>query len=197
MARRMQFVGRPKRTLAALAVALGAVGVAVGSGADFSAQTANPSNTFTAGTLTMDNSKSGAAIFAPSNMKPGAPAQTGTVDIQNTGSLAGVFSLSMDSLSSTDTGTPNPSPFAGKVTLTVVDCGKWGGSGAPACGDSDDVTVYDHKSLSAFTAAVDLGSFDAGEKHRYQFAASLDGSAGDQYQGDSSSARFVWNAAQS
>jgi hypothetical protein len=83
------------------------------------------------------------------------------------------------------------------VTLTVVDCGKWSGTGAPACGDGDDVTVYDHKSLSAFTAAVDLGSFGAGEKHRYQFAASLDGSAGDQYQGDGSSARFVWNAAQS
>ena len=197
MARRMQFVGRPRRTLAALAVALGAVGVAVGSGADFSAQSANPSNTFTAGTLTMDNSKSGAAIFAPSNMKPGAPAQTGTVDIQNSGSLAGAFSLSMDSLSSTDTGTPNPSPFADKVTLTVVDCGKFSGSAAPACGDGDDVTVYDHKALSALTSAVDLGSFAAGEKHRYQFAAALDGSAGDQYQGDGSTARFVWNAVQS
>ena len=47
---------RPKRTLGALVVVLAAVGVAVGSGANFTAQTANPSNTFSAGTLTMSNS---------------------------------------------------------------------------------------------------------------------------------------------
>ena len=44
--------------------------------------------------------------------------------------------------------------------------------------------------------AVGLGDYAAGAKHRYQFAADLDATAGNEYQGDSSSARFVWDAAQ-
>src|SRR5215203_3419956 len=79
----------PKRTLGVLALVLVAVGVAVGPGANFSASGANPSNTCTAGTLTMSNSNDAAAVLTASNWKPG-DTQTGTVDIQNTGSLAHV-----------------------------------------------------------------------------------------------------------
>ena len=184
-------IRHPRRTIAALATGLAAAGVAVGSGADFSSQAANPANTFTAGTLTMDNSRANAAIFTPDNMKPGAPAQTGTVDIANTGSLAGVLSLTRDSLSSSDGGASNPTPFATKVNLTIVDCGTFDSDSAPACGDAGDSTVY-----NGTLAAEALGDYAAGEKHRYQFAAELDSSAGNEYQGDSSSARFVWDAAQ-
>ncbi len=191
-----QLVRRPNRTLGALGLGLCAVAVAVGSGADFSAEAANPSNTFSAGSLSIDDSRADAAIFAPTNMKPGAPAQTGTVDIRNSGSLAGDFTLSRDQLASTDTGTPNPAPFATKVVLTVIDCGAYDGSSTPACGDSDDVSIYDHAPLSGMSAAVQLGRFAAGERHRFQFAAALDGSAGNEYAGDSSSARFVWTAVQ-
>jgi spore coat-associated protein N len=191
-----QLIRRPRRTIAALATGLAAAGVAVGSGADFSAQSANPANTFTAGTLTMDNSRTGAAIFAPSDLKPGAPAQTGTVDIANTGSLPGVFSLSRDGLASTDTGAANPTPFATKVNVTIVDCGAFAGDGgAPGCGDGDDSTVY-NGTLSSESADHALGTFAAGEKRRYRFAAALAASAGNEYQGDSSSARYAWNSVQ-
>jgi spore coat-associated protein N len=183
-----QLVRHPKRTTATLATALAAIGVAVGSGADFSASSANPSNTFTAGSLTMDNSLDGAAIFTPSDMKPGAPAQTGTVDIENTGTIDGTFTLSRDQLESTDTGAPNPSAFAAKVNLTVTDCGS-------ACGDGDDAEVY-AGTLAAMEDELALGSFADGERHRFQFAAALDASAGDEYEGDSASARFVWDAVQ-
>ena len=43
----------PRRTLAAMATLLIAVGVTAASGANFNAQSANPGNTFTAGTMTM------------------------------------------------------------------------------------------------------------------------------------------------
>src|SRR6266545_1335916 len=86
----------PKRTLGVLALVLVAVGVAVGSGANFSASSANPSNTFTAGTLTMSNSNDAAAILNASNWKPG-DTTNGTVDIQNTGSLAGTSSVALGS----------------------------------------------------------------------------------------------------
>jgi spore coat-associated protein N len=196
LARKPHPARRHRRSLAALATGLAAVGVAVGSGADFSAQSANPSNTFTAGSLTIDNSRAGAATFSPADMTPGAPARTGTVDIENSGTIAGTFALSRDRLASTDSGDPNPSPFATKVNLTVVDCGAFQGASAPGCGDAGDVTVYDHATLAAMSDRLDLGRFGPGERHRYQFAAQLDASAGDEYQGDSASARFVWDAVQ-
>ena len=61
----------PRRLLAALATILVAVGVTVASGATFTAQTANAANTFTAGSLSMYNSKAPGAILTASGMKPG------------------------------------------------------------------------------------------------------------------------------
>jgi hypothetical protein len=198
-----QLVRRPKRTLGALALGLCAVGVAIGSGADFSAQTANPSNTFSAGSLSMDNSKNGAAIFSPTNMKPGGPPQTGVVDIKNTGSIDGAFTLSRDQLTSSDSGAPNPSPFASKVDLWVVDCGKHSitntaygpESVIPTCGDADDNTLY-NSTLAGQNAALALGTYHPGEQHRYWFGASLDSSAGNEYASDGASARYVFDAVQ-
>jgi spore coat-associated protein N len=195
MSRVHALVRRPKRTLGAASVALLAAGVAVGSGADFSSRSANPANTFSAGTLTMDNSKDAAAIFSPANMKPGGAPQTGTVDIANTGSLAAAFTLSRDRLESTDGGDSNPASFAEQVELVVTDCGPHAGAGAPACGDGDDREVY-AGTLAAMDAARPLGDFEPGEKHRFQIAARLHPDTGNEYQGDSSSARFVWDAAQ-
>jgi hypothetical protein len=185
---------RPRRSLAVLATALAATGVAAGSGADFTSRSGNPANTFTAGTLVMDNSKDAAAIFNPADMKPGGAPQTGTVDIENKGRLAATFTITADQVSSTDTGASNPRPFADKVNLTVTDCGEYNAATAPTCGDSDDGQVYSG-ALSGMRTA-DLVEYSAGEKHRYQFAAGLAGSAGNEYQGDSSSARFVWDAVQ-
>jgi spore coat-associated protein N len=191
---RIQYLNaRPKRTLAALAVALAGVGVAAGTGADFTSQAANPSNVFSAGTLTMSNSAGDAAIFSPQDMKPGAPDQTGTVDIKNTGSLAGSFSVSRDSVSLTDAGTPEDAgPMDGKVDLTITDCGLWSRGSAPDC--SNGSVVY-QGSLGDM-AAKSLGTFAAGDERRYRFAAHLDGSADNTYQGDAVSARFVWDAVQ-
>src|SRR4051794_31587391 len=94
MSRITLLAASPRRALAALATVLVAVGLTAASGANFNAQTANPSNTFTAGTLKMANSKNNAAILTASNLRPGDPPTTGTVDIQNTGTLSGPFVLS-------------------------------------------------------------------------------------------------------
>jgi hypothetical protein len=198
-----QLIRRPKRTLGALALALCAIGVAIGSGADFTARTANPSNTFSAGSLSMDNSKNGAAIFSATNMKPGGAAQTGVVDIKNTGTIDGVFTLSRDQLTNSDGGDPNPTPFASKVGVSIVDCGKYmvvnGPYGpetvTPTCGDENDSTVY-NGTLANHNAPVELGIYHPGDQHRYRFGGSLDASAGNEYTGDGSSARYVFDAVQ-
>jgi hypothetical protein len=202
-AERRPLIKRPKRTLGTLALGLCALGVAVGSGADFTAQTANPSNTFSAGSLSMDNSKNGTAIFAPTNMKPGGPAQTGLVDIKNTGSVDGVFTLRRDQLTSTDSGAASAAPFASKVNVKIVDCGKYtsanGPYGAetvtPVCGDADDRTFY-NDTLAGENSDHALGIFRPGEQRRYQFGGSLDSSAGNEYSDDGASARYVFDAVQ-
>jgi spore coat-associated protein N len=177
---------RPKRTLGVLAVVLAAVGVTVGSGAAFTAQSANPSNTFTAGTLTMTNSLDGAAVLTASNMKPGDTA-TGTVDIRNTGSLSGAFTLTRTNLTNSDAG----NPMSVRLNVLVEDCGDFS-SGTPAC-DASDPDIY-NGTLDAMNGTYALGNFASNVQHRYRFTVTFDSAAGNVYQGDNSSARFQWDA---
>jgi spore coat-associated protein N len=194
MSRLTMLVHRPKRTLGALASVLLAVGLTAASGADFTAQSANPSNTFTAGSLSIENSNEGAAILTASNMRPGDPATTGTVDIKNTGSLTAPFTLAKGTLTDTDA----VNPMSAKLNATVVDCGVWVGATAPTCGDGDDVTKYTGGTLAEMGTAGHLvsalGSYVANAKHRYKFSVALDSSAGDAYQNGSTTAQFVWTA---
>ena len=53
MSRLSTLVSRPRRTLAALATVLVAVGITAASGADFTATSANADTTFATGTLTI------------------------------------------------------------------------------------------------------------------------------------------------
>ena len=192
MARIAFLIKQPKRTLGALAVLVAATGVVAGSGANFTAQSANPNNSFAAGTLSILNDKESAAILTASNMKPGGTAATGVVDITNTGSLAGDFTLSRSNVTNTD----GANPMSAKLNLVVKDCGEWP---APAtvepCGDGDDTTVYTG-TIDGMSSAQSLGNFSAAEKHRYEFSVQLDASASDAYQGDESSVQFDWNAVQ-
>jgi hypothetical protein len=170
-----------------------AVGVTAASGADFSATSANPANTFATGTLSISNSKPASAVLTASGMKPGDPASTGQVDITNAGSLSGAFTLTR--------GTPDDSdaanPLSAKLNVKVVDCGAFAGSTAPTCGDGDDVTKYDGTlaAMGAGSPIAALGTFAGGEKHRYEFGVTVDSSAGNAYQGDSSQVDFTWHAA--
>jgi hypothetical protein len=180
---------RPKRTLAALSTALVAVGVTAASGADFTASSANPSNAFSTGTLSINNTKEGSAILTASNMRPG-DSTNGTVDIANSGSLSGAFSLSRQAPVDSNSGTP----LSGKLNLVVVDCGAFVGATQPTCGDSDDVTKYTG-TVAGMTGAQALGTYAGGEKHRYKFTVTLDSTAGNAYQGATSTVEFDWAAA--
>jgi spore coat-associated protein N len=179
---------RPIRTLGVLAAVLAAIGVAIGSGATFSAQSANPSNTFASGTLTMSNSKDNQAVLTASNMKPG-DSTTGTVDIQNTGSLSGTFSLSRTGLTNSD----SVNKISTKLDLVVKDCGDFSG-GTPTCEGADPVKY--NGTLDAMNSSIALGTYAANEKHRYEFTATFNSSAGNEYQGDNTSATFQWDAVQ-
>lgn len=194
MSRLQVLVGQPKLALGALLTLLLAAGAVVGSGADFTATSANPANTFAAGTLSIVNSKEGVAVLTASDMRPAGPAATGTVDIENSGSLSGAFTLSRTAPADSDA----TYPLSGKLNVTVVDCGEFVDETAPSCTDGDEVAKFSGGTIAQMGTGGHpigaLGSYDAGEKHRYEFTVQLAGSADDDYQGDTSSVEFDFNA---
>ena len=44
-------------------------------------------------------------------------------------------------------------------------------------------------------SAIALGTYAANEQHRYEFTVTFQSSAGTEYEGDNTSARFQWDAA--
>jgi spore coat-associated protein N len=183
MARFSVLVRHPRRTLGALAMLLLAVGVAVGSGANFTASAANPSNTFSAGSLSIGNTPSSAVLTA-SNMKPGDAATVGTVNIKNTGSVAGTFSLAEGTPSDSD----SAHPLSGKLDLVVKDCGP-----VATADCSTGTTKYSGK-LGSLTS-TSLGSFASSAERKYEFSVSFpSGADDDDYQGDNTSVAFNWSA---
>jgi hypothetical protein len=178
----------PRKVLVAFAGLLVAAAVAVGSGANFNSTSANPSNVFTAGTISHSNSKAGAAILTAANMVPGGTA-AGTVDIKNTGSVNGTFTLAH----TVAVDTPTSPGLSKKLTIVVQDLGE------PACVSSCPaaVTLYTGL-LSAMPSTIALGVFPAGYTHRYTFTVTFPDSglngADNAYQGASTSVEYDWSS---
>ena len=188
MSRLKVLASQPRLALGALLTMLLAAGAVVGSGADFTASSANPANTFASGTLSILNSNEGTAVLSASNLRPAGTPAVGVVDIENTGSLSGDFTLSRSTPVDSDAG----NPLSGKLNITVVDCGTFS-SGTPACGDGDDDVRVSGGTIAGM-GTTSLGTYAAGDKHRYRFTVQLDGTAGDAYQGGDSEVEFDFNA---
>ena len=139
------------------------------------------------GTLSMSNSKDGAAIVTAGGMAPG-DTLAGDVRISNTGDLAGAYSLSQSNLA--DSPGPAGGALSSALDVLVQDVTNLA---APA-------TVYSGK-LAAM-GPRDLGTLDPGAARTYRFTVSLpDGGAppssvtGDNaYQGSAVSVRYDWTA---
>lgn len=178
----------PRKVLLALGVLLVAAAVAIGSGANFNSTSANPSNVFTAGTISHSNSKANAAILTASNMVPGNTTN-GTVDIKNTGSAAGTFTLAHTA----PVDTPASPGLSKKLNLTITD------QGDPNCTTSCPAAVQVYSgTIYAMGATTALGSFAAGATHRYVFSVNFpDGGAGgadNAYQGASTTLEYDWSS---
>jgi hypothetical protein len=182
----------PKRTLSGLAAVLLAVGVAIGSGADFSASSNNNGNSVTAGTLSITNGTVG-SILSVSNLKPGG-SSTSTVDIQNGGNISAAFSLHRGTI----TDTPSSPALSGKLDLVVTDCGLVTvATPNPDCSAGTPKYTGTLSALNTSGTPLALGTFAGGDKHRYQFGVTLNSSADNTYQGGNSSVDLTWSAVQS
>jgi hypothetical protein len=210
----------PRRSLTALATLVAAGAVVVGSGAVFSTQTANPSNTFASGILSQTNSKSASAILKMDHIIPGN-SSSGTVDIQNTGNVQGIFTLAESDLVDQDSSdatagngtTRTASKLGDQLQLVIQDCGAFTGATAPACPANTDTTTGRKYSgsLNGVGSSLALSTFAAAEQHRYKFLVSLadngapssvsdtsvGGSGDNAYSGAFTSATFSFNSVSS
>lgn len=159
-----------RKALIPLTTLAAAGALAIGSGASFTSNSANPASIVASGTLTQSNSKANAAVFNVSNIKPGDTVN-GDVTITNTGSLPAVFSV-------TETGT-NGFADPTNLVMTVTQ------------GSS---TVY--TGTFAAMGTKSLGTFAAGEARTYHFSTTLKSSATNAEQGKSATASYSWDAAQ-
>ena len=134
------------------------------------------------GSLTLSNTKEGAAILSLGGMRPG-DSVTDTVTLGNTGTVAGDLSLSTSNL--VDTPGSGGGSLSGELDLRVRDVTN---AGSPA-------VVYDGK-IAALTPTA-LGTLAAGDSRVYEFRVSFpDAGAGAEnaYQGSTMSVQFDWTA---
>ena len=149
----------PQKMVGILFALLLAAMMAVGSGANFNSTSANPGNVVTAGNLMHVNHSQGSAVLTADMIKPGE-SKTGTVDIENTGDIDGVFSIAR-TITQDTTGALTPSnPFAAHLNLKVENITNPG----PA--------LYDGL-LSAMTGAHGSDVIPAGDTNTYRFTVTF------------------------
>lgn len=195
------YLGR-KVLVSLIVVALTGVAVTAATFSSFSRTTANPSNSFTAGTVNISDNDAGATFSLPT-MAPGT-SSSGCIRVTSTGSLA-----SRIRLYGSVTGT-----LATYLNL-VVTRGTDGAPSFPSCsGFSADSTNYVGAgagvvysgTLASFSSTytsyanglADVpGSpqtWNAADAHSYKFTISLPAGAPAAAQGLSSTATFTWEA---
>jgi predicted ribosomally synthesized peptide with SipW-like signal peptide len=177
--------GTSLKILLTLASLGGIAALAIGGTyANFTATpTTISNNAFATGTLTMSRTGSG-AVFSAAGMKIGDEA-TGSVTINNTGTLPGAYSLS----ASADSG--SSATLASKLNLVIYK--DTDGSGTPVY--SGALSGVSSASLGTFAKAGATG-----DSHTFYFHVTLPTTgtdAGDNaLQGLSASETFTWSATQ-
>jgi spore coat-associated protein N len=176
----------PRKVLLAFGGLMVAAALAIGSGANFNSTSANPSNVFSAGTISHSNSKASAAILTMANMVPGNTT-TGTVNIQNTGSANGTFTLTHTA----PVDNPLTPGLSKKLILTITD------NGNPNCTTACPAAVQIYNgTINAMPATEAMGTFIPGAIHSYLFSVNFpDGGlngADNAYQGASTSVEYDW-----
>jgi spore coat-associated protein N len=163
--------------------------VAVGSGANFNATSANPGTFISVGTIIVTDSLPGHSILSVNPIKPGGSA-SGTVNIQNGGTAPAGFTLADANL----VNTPVSPALSSKLTLVVQDLGD------PRCTVSCPAAVTIYSGTLGSMGTLTLGTFATGAEHQYEFTVTFpDGGpngADNAYGGAITTVDYVWTATQ-
>ncbi|WP_181309594.1 TasA family protein [Nocardioides campestrisoli] len=163
------------KVLVPLATLLAAGAIAVGSGATFTSTSSNTISAVTSGTLTHSNSKADKAVFNLTNLKPG-DTLNGSLTLTNTGSLDAGFGLTEVS-STNDFSAEN-------LKLVITDTA----GGTPLYSGTFG-GLEDGKRQA-------LGTITAGAAKTYRFQVTLAQATGNEDQGKTATATYVWDSAQ-
>jgi spore coat-associated protein N len=175
--------------LIALGGLVAASAVALGSGANFNATSANPGDFISAGTIVVTDSLAGKSILNVNLLKPGG-STSGTVNIQNGGTAPAGFTLGKTNL----VDTPASPALSSKLTLVVSDLGN------PSCTVSCPAAVTIYSGALGSMGTLALGTFATGATHQYKFTVTFpDGGsngADNAYGGAVTTVGYVWTATQ-
>lgn len=185
--------------LSLLVLGLGGAAIGAATSSAFSSTTANPSNSFAAGTVFLSDNDAGSSLLSLSSAAPGTSA-SGCIKVTYGGSLPASVRLYASTTGS----------LAQYLNLTVTR-GTDPAPSFPSCSgfspDSSDYTgagpgVVYSGTLSNFTASytsfasglADPQTWNANDAHSYRFTVTLPSSAPAAAQGLASSATFTWEA---
>jgi hypothetical protein len=169
-----------KLWIVALVLLLLAAAVAVGSLAVFTSSDANAGNMVATGNLEVTSDDG--AILNVTGLVPGESG-SGTVAVENSGDVEGVFTLSASNLSDT----PASPALSERLDLVIVDAANPGNP------------VYQGKLAGVVPASPrPLGTWNGGEKHTFEFTVTFPGSGTPAEDNPLKSARseltFSWDA---
>jgi spore coat-associated protein N len=179
----------PRKLMGALLLLLLAAGMAVGSGASFTAQSASPGNMVTAGSLSIDNDHEGGsegAIFTINNLRPGQ-SDFGYVTVKNTGTVPGAFNLGLTGKTAGGAG----ADLSNRLHLKVEEVN-------PST-NAVTGTVFSDAVVNTMGTTNALGTWNGGDTHKYKFTVAWPSglSADDAYQGSTLQLDFRWDAVSS
>jgi hypothetical protein len=188
-----------RKVLASLLVCgLAAVAVAAATWSSFSATTANPSNSFGAGTVAISDNDAGATLSA-SSMSPGT-STSGCIQVTYTGSLAAAvhqYASTTGSLAQylnlTVTRGTQSAPSFPSCTGFTADSTNYAGAGAGVV-YSGTLSGFASGYTNYSTGLVDPQTWNQNDAHVYRFTITLPSSAPAAAQGLSSTATFTWEA---
>lgn len=174
--------------LTVLGIGLATGTTVVGSYASWTSQSTNPGSGVTAGTLTMSNDKSAAAVFTATNVKPGDTGSD-TVTVGNTGSIPMTVSLTQDTISATG--------IEASLRVSLYDAGR------DYCyfpdNDPGPCVAYGAWSgigTQAIANASGGAQWAASESHTFTVSWQLLSTSPNADQGKTGSFRLVWDGVQ-
>lgn len=188
-----------KLLLSALVVGLACTAMAAATWSSFSSTTANPSNSFSAGTVAIADNDAGASLLSLSSATPGS-SSTGCIRVTYTGSLSSsvhIYGSTTGSLAQylnlvITRGTQSAPSFPSCTGFTA-DATNYIGAGAGVV-YSGTLANFGSANHDFASGLADPASWAQGDAHTYKASVTLPSGAAAAAQGLASSATLSWEA---
>jgi spore coat-associated protein N len=176
------------------------VGALIGGGvyAAFSDTETSGSNQFVAGTLDLtvdDDNPWASAKVDVTNMKPGDSGVV-TCKLDNAGTIDGDLTVALANIVDAPGATPEPEPTPDNGELSAnMDIVLWVDANQDGVQDAGETVLYSGK-LNAVAGPYDVGTLTAGATIYVSMEYSIDGTVGNEIQGDSCTFDIVFELTQ-